>query len=67
MNRVRELRLDRYLTQAELARKAGVVPRTVHSIEKGKDCRVETKRAILIALGIPFERRHEVFLQEKSA
>ncbi len=61
-NRVRELREDRLMTQAQLARKAHVALRTIHSVEKGMNCRMDTKRKILLALGIPFERKHEVFL-----
>jgi DNA-binding XRE family transcriptional regulator len=61
-NRVREMREDRLMTQAQLARKAHVALRTIHSVEKGMNCRMDTKRKILLALGIPFERKHEVFL-----
>jgi DNA-binding XRE family transcriptional regulator len=61
MNRVRELREDRLLTQAELARKARIATRTVHAVEKGKVCRMTTQRKILEALGIPFDLRHEIF------
>jgi DNA-binding XRE family transcriptional regulator len=61
-NRVRELREDRLMTQAQLARKAHVALRTIHSVEKGMNCRMDTKRKILLALGIPFERKHEVFM-----
>jgi DNA-binding XRE family transcriptional regulator len=61
-NRVRELREDRLLTQAQLARKARVALRTIHSVEKGMNCRMDTKRKILLALGIPFENKNEVFL-----
>jgi ribosome-binding protein aMBF1 (putative translation factor) len=34
-NRVRELRENRLMTQAQLARKAKVALRTIHSVEKG--------------------------------
>jgi DNA-binding XRE family transcriptional regulator len=61
-NRVRELREDKLMTQAQLARKARVALRTIHSVEKGMNCRMDTKRKILLALGIPFEQKHEVFL-----
>ena len=38
-------------TQAQLARKAKVALRTIHSVEKGMNCRMDTKRKILLALG----------------
>ena len=50
-NRVRELRENRLMTQAQLARKAKVALRTIHSVEKGMNCRMDTKRKILLALG----------------
>ncbi len=61
-NRVRELREDKLMTQAQLAKKARVALRTIHSVEKGMNCRMDTKRKILLALGIPFEHKGQVFL-----
>ena len=49
-NRVRELRENKLMTQAQLARKAKVALRTIHSVEKGMNCRMDTKRKILLAL-----------------
>ncbi len=60
-NRVREIREDRLMTQAQLARKAKVALRTIHSVEKGMNCRMDTKRKILLALGLRFEDRKMVF------
>ncbi len=60
-NRVRELREDRLMTQAQLARKAKVALRTIHSVEKGMNCRMDTKRKILLALGLRFEDKDQVF------
>lgn len=60
-NRVRELREDRLMTQAQLARKARVALRTIHSVEKGMNCRMDTKRKILLALGLRFEDKDLVF------
>jgi DNA-binding XRE family transcriptional regulator len=60
-NRVRELRENRLMTQAQLARKAKVALRTIHSVEKGMNCRMDTKRKILLALGLRFEDRDKVF------
>jgi DNA-binding XRE family transcriptional regulator len=61
-NRVRELRENRLMTQAQLARKAKVALRTIHSVEKGMNCRMDTKRKILLALGLRFEDKDQVFL-----
>ena len=61
VNRVRELRENRLMTQAQLARKAKVALRTIHSVEKGMNCRMDTKRKILLALGLRFEDKDHVF------
>ena len=61
MNRVRELRENRLMTQAQLAKKAKVALRTIHSVEKGMNCRMDTKRKILLALGLRFEDKDQVF------
>ncbi len=60
-NRVRELRENRLMTQAQLAKKAKVALRTIHSVEKGMNCRMDTKRKILLALGLRFEDKDQVF------
>jgi len=60
-NRVREFRENRLMTQAQLARKAKVALRTIHSVEKGMNCRMDTKRKILLALGMRFEDKDHVF------
>jgi DNA-binding XRE family transcriptional regulator len=60
-NRVRELRENKLMTQAQLARKARVALRTIHSVEKGMNCRMDTKRKILLALGLRFEDKDVVF------
>ena len=55
------MREDRLMTQAQLARKAKVALRTIHSVEKGMNCRMDTKRKILLALGLRFEDKDLVF------
>ena len=60
-NRVREFRENKLMTQAQLARKARVALRTIHSVEKGMNCRMDTKRKILLALGLRFEDKELVF------
>jgi DNA-binding XRE family transcriptional regulator len=61
-NRVRELRENKLMTQSQLAKKAKVALRTIHSVEKGMNCRMDTKRKILLALGMRFEDKDQVFL-----
>ncbi|MCG8588663.1 MAG: helix-turn-helix domain-containing protein [Proteobacteria bacterium] len=61
MNRIRAARQALGWTQTELADKAGVSPRTIHAVEKGRPCRQATKRRILNALGVPWTLREEYF------
>jgi transcriptional regulator with XRE-family HTH domain len=58
---VQRLREEQLLTKAELARRAGVSPLTVSRIESGLDCRVDTKRKIIVALGLTPSDRRKVF------
>lgn len=60
-NNVRALREEILLSKAELARKAGVSPLTVDRIEGGHDCRLDTKRKIILALGKKLEEKEQVF------
>jgi DNA-binding XRE family transcriptional regulator len=60
-NNVKRLREDQLLTKAELARKAGVSALTVSRIESGQECRVDTKRKIILALGLTPSDRAKVF------
>jgi DNA-binding XRE family transcriptional regulator len=49
------------MSKAELARKAGVSPLTIDRIEKGKNCRMETRRKIILALGYKLSERDKIF------
>ena len=60
-NNVKKYREELLMSKAELARKAGVSPLTVDRIEKGKDCRMDTKRKILFALGLELDDKDKVF------
>lgn len=60
-NNVRSIREAKMLSKAELARLAGISPLTLDRIEKGKDCRLATKRKILIALGLTIDEKHTLF------
>ena len=60
-NTVKKIREELLLSKAELARKAGVSPLTIDRIEKGKDCRMETKRKIILALGYRLSDKEKIF------
>lgn len=60
-NRVRKIRETKMMSKAELARKTGLSVQTVDRIEKGFQCRLDTKRKILLALGMSLEDRKSVF------
>jgi DNA-binding XRE family transcriptional regulator len=61
VNNVRALREEQLLTKAELARKAGISPLTLTRIEGGCACRVDTKRKIILALGLAPSDKARVF------
>ncbi len=60
-NNVRAMREEILLSKAELARKAGISPLTVDRVEAGAECRLDTKRKIILALGKRIEERAAVF------
>ncbi len=62
-NNVKQIREEKMLSKAELARMAGISPLTLDRIEKGKECRMATKRKILLALGLEIKQRERVFKQ----
>lgn len=63
-NLVKGIRETLLMSKAELARKAGVSPLTIDRIEKGKSCRVETKRKIILALGYDLGEKNQIFPEE---
>ena len=60
-NALKKSREGQLMSKAELARKAGVSPLTIDRVEQGKDCRMETKRKILLALGYHVTDKAKVF------
>jgi DNA-binding XRE family transcriptional regulator len=62
-NIVKKIREELLMSKAELARKAGVSSLTIDRIEKGKSCRMETKRKIILALGYDLSEKNKVFLE----
>ena len=63
-NIVREIREKLLMSKGELARKAGVSSLTIDRIEKGKSCRMETKRKIILALGYDLSDKSKVFIED---
>ncbi len=60
-NSLKHVREQLLMSKAELARKAGVSPLTIDRIERGKECRLETKRKIILALGYTLEEKAKIF------
>ena len=60
-NNLKQIRAKTMLSKAEFARKAGVSVLTISRIECGMECRMETKRKIIQALGYKIKDRHKVF------
>lgn len=60
-NNVKRLREERLLTKAELARKAGLSALTIDRVEAGMPCRMNTKRKIILALGMTVAEKDKVF------
>ena len=65
-NNVRTIRESKMMSKAELARKASVTVQTIDRIEKGNDCRLDTKRKIILALGYKLGDRSRIFLDASS-
>ena len=58
---MRKLRMERMMSKAELARKAGLSTLTIDRVEAGRPCRLDTKRKILLALGLKVSDKNSVF------
>ena len=61
INSLRQIRESLLISKAELSRMANLSVLTLTRIEGGKPCRVETKRKILLALGLKLSDRDIVF------
>ena len=60
-NNLKAMRESLLMSKAELARKANVSPITIARIENGISCRMETKRKILLALGLNLADKNKIF------
>ena len=64
LNSVKKIRESKMMSKAELARKANVTVQTIDRIEKGNDCRLDTKRKIITALGYKLNERTKIFVED---
>ena len=60
-NTLRKTREALLMSKAELARAAKVSPITISRIENGLPCRMETKRKIILALGLKLSDKDKIF------
>jgi len=63
-NNVRKIREGLLMSKAELARRAGLSVLTIDRVEKGMTCRMDTKRKIILSLGLQLSDREKVFRKE---
>jgi DNA-binding XRE family transcriptional regulator len=66
MNSLKKHREKVLMSKAELARKAGLSALTIDRIERGMTCRLETKRKIILALGLQLSDKGKIFGDDKS-
>jgi DNA-binding XRE family transcriptional regulator len=60
-NNVQRYREALMMSKAELARKAGLSTLTIDRVEAGRPCRLDTKRKVLLALGLRISDKDRVF------
>ena len=60
-NSLKEIRENLLMSKTELSRKANISALTITRIERGKPCRMETKRKIVLALGLKLSDKNKVF------
>ena len=65
-NNVQRFREHLMMSKAELARKAGLSTLTIDRVEAGRPCRLDTKRKILLALGLRITDKDQVFAGMKG-
>jgi DNA-binding XRE family transcriptional regulator len=60
-NSLKEIRESLMISKAELSRKAKISTLTITRIEQGKQCRMETKRKVILALGYKISDKNKIF------
>ena len=64
MNLLKKYREEILVSKSELAREAGLSALTIDRIEKGKSCRLETKKKIILGLGLKLSEKNKIFPDE---
>jgi len=67
ISKLQKLREEQLIGKAEFARKAGVSESTLDRVEAGLGCRLETKRKIILALGLSLQDGARVFKKPAPA
>ena len=60
-NSLRKVRESLIISKAELSIKANISPVTITRIEQGKQCGMETKRKVILALGYKISDKNKIF------
>ena len=60
-NNLKQIRAKVLLSKAELAKKAGVSVLTISRVEQGMECRMDTMRKVIQALGMKITEKEKVF------
>lgn len=60
-NNLKKIRESLMISKAELSRNANISPLTITRIERGEPCRMETKRKIVLALGLKISDKDKIF------
>ena len=55
------------MSKAELGRKAGGSPFTIQRVEQGKNCRMDTKRKIILALGYSLSEKGKILFDDQTS
>jgi DNA-binding XRE family transcriptional regulator len=66
-NSLKEIRESLMISKAELSRDANISPLTITRIERGEPCRMETKRKIVLALGMKISDKNKIFSEKRRA
>ncbi len=65
-NNLKKIRESLMISKAELSRSANISPLTITRIESGMSCRSETKRKIVLALGLKMKDKQKIFAENAS-
>lgn len=60
-NNLKAVRESLLVSKSELARNASLSPLTIDRVERGMECRVDTKRKIIKALGLKLSDASKIF------